>query len=505
MNKRIIALVLGLICLMATVLGLVSCADGKKNDTTSSGDTSAGIEHLEGLNFEDTEVTFIVASADGDSYHQRSISVEIDDGELDDSNAVDAEIYKRNKKIESDLGVQIVLADYADRSISEHFKGLLLSGDDSYDVIGARQYDDIQLALDGVVLDINKLGDFNADYIKWQNEYWGSTYIDALSFGDKVYWLAGDLCLRYIGGYYAFFVNSNLYKELLEDKYGSIYSVVRNNQWTYDTLIEMLPLGYKDINANDRVDNQQDQLGIALPVWDNANGWSISAGVVYTGYDAEGMPYCTINSSYTLLLDFMKKCNEMIQTKGVYKYGGDYRGAMKYFEQDKAVFVAGRLNQAELYLSEMETDYYVIPCPKLTPDQEFRTAVHDAINIYGICKNISSEQVRAAAATLEEMAYLSYHNVRPVYFDSVLKYKYTRDADAAEMIDIMHDGVYTDFVFIWQFSDRFGDAQKANKLGDYLRNAVLIKNSSVTLKKQQTRWADAVKKIVDEIKELDED
>ena len=502
MKKRIIALLLGLLCLIATVASLVACAGTPEEKPKEK--TENNIEHLSGLNFDGAEVTFIVASADGDSYHQRSITVDLDDEDLNDSNSVDAEIHRRNAKIESDLGVEIALADYADQSISSHFKNVLLAGEDSYDVIGARQYDDIQLALDGIVLDINKLDQFNADYIKWENEYWGTDYIDALSFGDKVFWLAGDICLRYMGGYYAFFVNSSLYKTLLEDKYGTIYSVVRNNQWTYDTLIEMVPLGYVDVNANDRVDNQQDQLGLAFPIWDNTNGMSLSAGVIYTGYDADGMPYSTIGKNYDQLLTFMSKCNDLVMTKGVYKYGGDYKGAMQYFAQDKAVFVAGRLNQAELYLSEMETDYYVIPCPKITADQPFKTGVHDAINIYGICKNINSEQVRAAAATLEEMAYLSYHNVRPVYFDSVLKYKYTRDAEAAEMIDLMHNGVYTDFVFIWQFSDRFGDAQKANKLGDYLRNAVLTRSYTVSLKKHEQRWRDAVVQIVEEIKELDD-
>lgn len=501
MIKRIIALALGILCLAGSVFALMACADNE--DKTNPDDVVTPAENpldkLADLDFGGTQVNFIVASADGDSFHARSIYIE--DSESDDP--VDIEIYKRNSKIEQDLNVYINLVDAKDQNISTQIKAQLDAGTGEYDVIGARQYDDIQLALTGDIVDINSLGDFGADYIQWRNEYWGTSYIEALSFGNKVYWLAGDICLRYMGGYYAFFVNSELYRDILFEKYGDIYDIVARGDWTYDMLIEMIPQCYEDTNSNEKVDANGDRLGLALPCWDNINGLSISAGVVYTGYDTDGMPYCTINTKNTTLTNFMSKCYELVKTKGVYDYGGDYRAAMNYFASDNAVFVAGRLNQAELYLGDMETDYYVLPCPKLTADQSaYYTAVHDAINIYGI--NIGSEQYAAAAATLEEMAYLSYTNVRPIYFESVLKYKYTRESNAIKMIQLMHDTVYTDFVFIWQFSDRFADSSGGGKLGDFLRNAVKQKAVTSSIKKNQERWKTAVDKIVDEIEELED-
>ena len=501
MIKRLIALALGILCLVGSVISLMACAE--KKDEEKPEDTAAPeenpLEKLEGLDFGGAKVNFIIAAADGDSFHTRSIYIE--DTESEDP--VDIEIYKRNAKIEQDLGVVINLVDDRDVNISTQIKAQLDAGTDKYDVIGARQYDDVQLALTGDMLDINRLAEYGADYIRWRNEYWGTSYIDALSFGDKVYWLAGDICLRYMGGYYAFFVNADLYRDKLFEKYGDIYDIVNSGKWTYDTLMAMLPLCYDDTNANERVDVNGDVLGLALPCWDNINGMSISAGVVYTAYDTAGMPYCTVNTKNNTLLEFMGKCYDLInKTKGVYDYGGDYQAAMRYFASDKAVFVAGRLNQAELYLSEMKTDYYVLPCPKLNEQQtSYYTAVHDAINIYGI--NIGSNQYQAAAATLEEMAYLSYTNVRPVYFESVLKYKYTRESQAVQMIQLMHDTVYTDFVFIWQFSDRFAENTGGGELGFYLRNAVKQKAVTSSLRKNQDRWKNAVDKIVEEIEELE--
>ena len=491
MKKRLIALVLALVTLVSSAAMLTACADNEGNKG-ATGELKPQLDHLNGLNFGGEEVNFIIASADGDDYHLRSIYV---DEEGDDGDAVNSAIYARNEKIEAMLGVEIVVAAEANDNIINQAKTVLLGGTTDYDIIAARQYDDIQLALEGVILDLNTLPELGADYIKWDQEYWASSYIDALTFGDKNYWLTGDLCLRYTGGYYAFFVNSRLYNDILAPTYGNIYDVVLNKEWTYDTLIEMIEKCYLD-DGNDKVDIEGDRLGLLLPVHDNTNGMAISAGVMFTRYDENGTPTSTFNNRNSTLIKFVDEANRLLNTKGVYNFKGEYKQAMEVFAAGQGVMVAGRLNQAELYLRDMVDDYYVIPCPLLNKDQDtYYTGVHDAINIYGI--NYSSEKIEAAAATLEAMAYESYYTVRPIYYDSFLKFKYTRDEKAAEMIDLMHDTVYTDFVFIWQFS------ADLKGMGSWLRNNVSNKNPSSNLKKMQDTWSTGLEAILAKINELE--
>ena len=491
MKKRLIALVLALVTLVSSVAMLTACA-GNEDDKGPAGDVKPQLDHLNGLNFEGQEINFIIASADGDDYHLRSIYV---DEEGDDGDAVNSAIYARNEKIQAMLGVEIVVAAAEDRNIIDQAKTVLLGGSTDYDVIAARQYDDIQLALEGVILDLNTLPELDADYIKWDQEYWASSYIDALTFGNKNFWLTGDLCLRYTGGYYAMFVNSRLYNDILQPTYGNIYDIVLSKDWTYDTLIEMVEKCYLD-DGNDKVDIEGDRLGLVLPVWDNTNGMAISSGVIFTRYDENGVPSNNVTNRNATLIKFLERHNDLINTKGVYSYGGEYQKSMEVFAAGQSVMVAGRLNQAELYLRDMVDDYYVIPCPMLNKDQgAYYTGVHDAINIYGI--NYSSEKIPAAAATLEAMAYESYYTVRPIYYDSFLKFKYTRDEKAAEMIDLMHDTVYTDFVFIWQFSDDM------DRLGFFLRENTPKKNPSSNLKKMQDKWDSGLKDILAKIDEME--
>ena len=493
MKKRILALALALVCLVSAVFTLSACADKDDEKPNTNVDVKPELDHLNGLDFGGEYVSFAIAGGDGDDFNQRSIYV---DEEGDDGDAVNSAIYARNQKIQTMLNVEFDIATDADASITSQIKPILLGGTSDYDIIAARQYDDIQLALEGVILDLNTLADYDADYIKWDREYWATSYIDALTFGNKSFWLTGDLCMRYTGGYYAMFINTRLYNDILANEFGSIYDIVNNKQWTYAKLMDMVSKCYEDTNGDDKVDIEGDRLGLALPVWDNTNGMAISAGVIFTRYDENGTPANNTTNGNRTLLDFLEQHHNLIQTEGVYTFGGDYKKAMEIFAAGQSVFVAGRLNQAELYLRDMVDDYYVIPCPMLNEEQgAYYTGVHDAINIYGI--NYSSEKIAAAAATLEAMAYESYYTVRPIYYDSFLKFKYTRDDQAATMIDLMHDNVYTDFVFIWQFSEDM------SKLGSFLRNNVINANGASSLKKMQASWTKGVETILEKIEAIE--
>ncbi len=499
MKKRILALFLALICLAASVLMFSSCANTDEGKNVDNNINTENLDHIANLDFGGADVNFIIADADGDDYHYRSIYIKEEDAD----DTLNSKIYERNIKVQTLLNVNIVANDDAhkDTSLKEWFGATLQACDQSYDVIAARQYDDIQLALDGCILDLNTLDQYGADYIKWDREYWATSYIDSLSFGDKTFWLTGDLCLRYTGGYYAIFVNSSMYDDILRPTYGDIYDIVRSGNWTLDMLTEMVQQCYKD-DGNDKLD-VEDQLGLMYPINDNTNGLAISSGVIFTRYD-DGIPKNNVNAGNTTLINFMNKLRTLINTTGVYFYPdpcdvNHYIDAFTHFAAGNVCFVSGRLNMAELYLRDMETDYYVIPCPKYDTQQEtYYTAVHDGINIYGINYHIEDERIASAAATLEAMAYYSYKDVRPVYYDSFLKFKYTRDDNAAEMIDLMHDSVYTDFVYIWQFS------KDMNDLGFFLRRNLENPNITSVIKKRSASWDLGLEQILAKIESFDQ-
>ena len=72
-----------------------------------------------------------------------------------------------------------------------------------------------------------------------------------------------------------------MYNEYLGTNYGSIYDIVRKGEWTMDKLTEMTSGIWGDDDGDEKT-TSGDTLALALPVWDNTNGMSVSAGIQYS-------------------------------------------------------------------------------------------------------------------------------------------------------------------------------------------------------------------------------
>ena len=82
-------------------------------------------------------------------------------------------------------------------------------------------------------------------------------------------------------------------------------------------------------------------------------------------------------------------------------------------------------------------------------------------------------KVEATAAVLEALAYYGYTDFLPVYYETVLKAKYARDAKSAQMIELARDSLVTDISYV------YGDA--FNNLGYAPRYIVQQKKESLTV------------------------
>ena len=488
--------------IIATVLTLAACAGNKKPDvTTKPGEQGTGTVDArqtkvpKGLKFDNEEITFAIAEKDSDGFHLRSI--ESDDP--DTTNKVNRAVFDRNRIIEDKLGVKIIVEWYdgGNGNIRSSDVNISLANNDSdYDVIGGKQWDDVVMCLEGNLADLTQLydGKEKIDYLDFNAPYWSTYYIEAMRCGDAIYWLTGDLCLRYTGSYYCTFVNSWIYEQFLLAEFGDIYTIVKEGNWDYDTLNKMTVKAYQNLDGDDAL-TEDDQCGGVFPVWDNCNGLALAAGVNWSSRNDDGSMEWEFTSANDRLLDWMNTFRNVLKNGYIRGVGPDYPYAMKCFASDRAGFVLGRLNQAELYLGDMEHDYYILPCPKLNKEQpQYRSSVDDGVQLYGI--NAYSTHIAATAATLEELAAGSYWDVRPIYYDEALKYMYSRDQGAADMIDLMGEVVYSDFGYIYQFSSYFADC------GVFLRYNVESAKPTSLLAAVQEKWIKGMDQIQRDIAEL---
>ena len=444
--KRTITIILALVTLLS-VISLSACAEKKKD--AKNNENGPEPDKLSGLDFEGEEINFVFAENAAEDFTARSISVDAEDT----SDAVDSKVAERNALVESKLNVKIVSEQKSTQimGLKDAIRNQMDSGGEDIDVIAGYQYYDIGMATDGWLLNLNTLGQYDADFIDFNAEsgYWSTEYNENLMYKNARYWITGDLSLRYIGGMYCTFVNQTIYKNFLQTEYGDIYTIVRNGEWTLDKLTEMAGKCYVDNGSiPDKVD-EDDQLGYAWEPNDPLDGLAFSSMVTFSTKYSDTIKI-TFNNERTIA--FLAKLGNLLEGPFSMNVGDQASQiVMKAFADGNVAFHVNKIFHAETHLQEMQDEYYIIPAPKFDTTQEhYVTGVHDGCTIFGI--SYGCQNVPAAAATLEAMAQESLRLVTPVYYDSVMKYKYTRDNDSAEMIDLIRRHVTTDFAAVWSSS-----------------------------------------------------
>jgi len=296
------------------------------------------------------------------------------------------------------------------------------------------------------LLNLNTLDYYDANYIDVSQPYWGTNYINEMTYNNNLYWLTGDITLCYNSTMYCTFVNGALYEKYLFSNYGSMYDIVRAGNWTIDIMQKMCEEIYNDNGSEPDVLDKDDTTGMIL-YHSCADVLATGCGIRFATRDAEGNISITVNN--TTSITFIEKYFALKDAVGVFYTGNpEPFSPGEVFMAGKSLFFITTLSYAETHLREMD-NYYIIPLPKLTQDQVYRTRVGDWNVLYGI--NLNCKNIPMAAATLEALASTSYQMVTPVYYDEALKYKYTRDDDTAEMIDIIKKSVDSDFACLWGY------------------------------------------------------
>ena len=472
--KKIIVFLLAM-TMVFSVLTLASCAE-KKTETNKGGNDNVDdgriwLDNLpDDIDLQGETVTFVGhGSSTAERFGLEGTFVDEPNGDT----VADA-MHESTENVKNRFNVEIECITASDL-LTKSITSQLMAGDSDYDVLVGYAYYDFSLASSGYVLDVNSLGDLGAgDIIDTNQPYWAKNYIESASYKGKSYWLVGDISIETLGCMYVTFVNDALYQKTCNETFGNIYNVVNNNEWTIDKLSEMSALCYSDLNGNDKADDP-DVYGWATHWIHAVDGITIGLGIEYTERLADGTIALTISSN-PRNIDLLQKLYNFKSLATSHTYSQEI-ATINAFKEDRVMFMVNTLRHAEINLRDMETDYYILPVPKLDSAQEnYRTGIHDQCAIFGI--SYASEKVYESAVVLEALCAEHSRLVRPKYYDEALKYKYTRDDASADMIDIVRDSVFTDFALCW--------AKDLGGITHTIRN--LAPNPQSTLKKGLPTW-----------------
>ncbi|MBQ7719228.1 MAG: hypothetical protein IJT56_01480, partial [Clostridia bacterium] len=118
---------------------------------------------------------------------------------------------------------------------------------------------------------------------------------------------------------------------------------------------------------------------------------------------------------------------------------------VRRFREDKALFFI-ELIYGVPPLRDMDSDFSLLPMPKASESQaDYSTYIHvQKATAMAVPSTMSGDGLTLAGSVLGDLAFESAKTIQPVFYDVMLKTKFSRDAESSEMLDIIYANIRTD-------------------------------------------------------------
>ena len=428
--------------LLAVILAAsaVSCGSTSGNDLQDASDTSAsdtGTEttidelappELPDANYDGYEFKILTRIEGWGIYNNEHLVVEEANGEI-----LNDAIYERNRRVEDRFNVNITeIVTTGD--ISNEISKTVMAGEDSYDLVVSTY--DLKYGTEYLV------DFFTLDYINLDRPWWNQNYVEAISIKGQLCSMVNSIMITHMDSVLAMFFNKSLTENYnLPD----IYQLVRDGKWTLPKFFEITKNVTTDLNGDSAYDDNDLYAFVGL---DGIKRLGSGAELKTVVKDSNDIP--TLNFSDAKLLDSISRLRDYASQYEVDIYnprtdrntGGDGdRAVFRLFLNDQAMFYVHGLGSAQMF-RDMQSDFGIIPTPKLDDSQETYFISPDKTKSLVI--PASASDLDRTAIIMEALAYEGYTYVRPLYYETMLQSKYLRDEESVEMMD---EYIYTNIGF----------------------------------------------------------
>ena len=339
--------------------------------------------------------------------------------------------YNRNLAIMDKYGVEIDSLVTLNGEIANTFSTAADSGDKICDVLHANGTTTMSLANKGYLRDMNTLENINYD-----NPWWMGMVMDTSSIAGKNAFAIGDTNIHAFTAVSAVYFNKQLVVDLGLD---SIYGLVNDGKWTIDKMYEYCQAAVSELDG-DNVMTKEDRFGLIF----NAYAWApffYGSGQTIVEKDTNDAPVLNLQSETIVnilskVVDFLaddkvQACSSWITMDGSMEQG---------FQSGHSLFYI-QLMYTTMGLRQGDLEFGIVPVPKYEESQDdYYSYIHNKSSYTAVPK--INQDLEMTGILLEDMAYHSYKIVRPDFFDIMLDGKVARDAESAEMLDIVYKNMY---------------------------------------------------------------
>ena len=451
-------LMLALVVLMVLPCLLVSCVEQNQGDESQS--TNANSEQLETSNDRDDlgEVDLggrdITVVSRVEAVNQSEVYVE----EMD-SDPINDAVYNRNLALEERLKCNINVVQLLPEPGSaageavDAVTNMVVAGSQDYNIVANCSYTSMTLALNGRMTDLR-----TTSYIDFDKNYWSQGFNDALSYKDSQFFVTGPMSLSYYRSMFVTMFNKRLVEDEGLDE--SLYEVVDNGEWTIDYMTSVAERFYRDLNGSGSKDGA-DLYGFCARIGPTSS--------MMDGY-WEGSDICVLkkddDNAYVYEIDQARLSDSLDAVLALLNSSGSFTATtnagdgdvLTKFALNESVLINYRLIAVEdPTIRNMPDDYGILPIPKLTKSQDYKTHVQVEVILYGV-PSTSYQEIDDLGIFLEAYASESYNRVKPAYYEVALTSKYVKDQQSVDMLDRIVNSVAIDPINLYCASFNFTSA-----------------------------------------------
>lgn len=441
-----------ILTLFAMLISVFAACNEKKNpeETTPATEADSGTQadpvNLKDLDFKGATVNILLRS--GEQY-RREWSMDYN------TDSLSQEIFYRNSAVENELGVHFnfIVRNEGDNctEFSQAIVNSAMGGLGEYDVVN-------HYAAYATTPDLMQFyKDFNSTdlgYLDLKQPYWNQHFREAAESFGHLFVMVGDVNLSVYDRSIVTFFNKALLEQYHIDP-DQLYQDVLDGNWTYEKLYNYVKDVYKD-NDESGTKNQPDFFGLTtIAGSEDTDGFLYSFGGKLTENNSDGTHTLISGNMLEKLDSAMGKVQTLYESAGAYRAYGDPNGTWNnalIFSSSRALFdidVIYHYSAQNQLLRNMKDKYGMIFVPKYDEEQTaYYTGVQDAHNVMAIIQH-SKQDYTMISAVLERICQLSYSDIRPYYFEKIVKMKYLQDSISGKIFDMILESTTWDYADIY--------------------------------------------------------
>ena len=420
--------------------GTVEGTDG----TDDSGETAPPGEEAEDaltfpdlpdVNFGGYEFRILNTAEDQQPWILKTLVVEEESGHI-----LNDAIFRRNRRMEDRFGFNLVQRDFnSPELVRDAVRRSIQAGSDDFDLAMTTALLALPMAQEGMLEMIDTI-----PYIDLSQPWWDQDMNRDFSIGNRIFFSSGDFSFNQYSIAFGLLFNTQLRADLgLDDP----YQLVREGRWTLDRFAEMGRAALRDLNG-DGIFDYRDQWGLVSNAANYTISFMVGIGARYVVKDADDMPVLNINTQG--FIDRFQTAYDILTEPWVYDYvrlAGSLR-APYMFMDNKGLFWSNPIHEA-IVLRTMETDFGILPMPKLDEQQEHHISATASPHV--MCIPITTADLARTGIILEALSAESRMTTLTFYFDIMLvNQMMNRDEDSGEMLDIIFaNRVYETGRLLW--------------------------------------------------------